>query len=438
MRKKLSQTTIYLILICAFLLVVNVTLSLVLMRQSNTALRSMIESRMLDVSNAAAAMLDGDALDRIQAESQDTPEYRSILKTLSRFLESIKLEYIYCIRSLGGEDFVFLLDPDDDPGLFGEPIACTEALYQASLGTPSVDKEPYEDRWGKFYSAYTPVYNSAGEISGIVAVDFSAEWYDRQIATQLRSSILISAFSLAFAVVIIIVVAARFRRRFKSMLVEMNSLSDGIETLVHEISPGASAGPADRRVETGGDEIAELGERIRSLEEQLGKQITFVRSLAYLDGLTGLGNRAAYEEVSKQLDEEIRNGTAVFSVALIDLNGLKELNDRQGHEMGDQAILQLVSALREAFADARLYRIGGDEFIAVLDGPRDDIAARFDAVTRVLEEGHFAAAMGYSAFDPALDADYRAVFNRADLAMYNAKKEYYRTHSEQSRRNTSG
>ncbi len=60
----------------------------------------------------------------------------------------------------------------------------TDALYQASLGKPSVDKVPYEDSWGRFYSAYSPVFDSNGKVAGIVAVDFSADWYDKQIRTQ--------------------------------------------------------------------------------------------------------------------------------------------------------------------------------------------------------------------------------------------------------------
>jgi len=431
MRKKPSRTTVYMILVCAFLLAVNVTLAVVLTRQSNAALRSMIENRMLDVSNAAAAMLDGDALDHIRADNKDSPEYRSVLSTLTRFQESIELEYIYCIRDLGDRNFVFLLDPDEDPGQFGEAIACTDALYQASLGTPSVDQEPYRDRWGVFYSAYTPVYNSAREISGIVAVDFSAEWYEQQTATQLRSTAFISVLALFFAAVIIILITARVRARFQSMLDEMNAVSDGIEDLVRAVSPGAELRLVKTGGEDGNDEIARLGGRIRSLEEQLKEQVEHMRAQAFVDVLTGLGNRMAYHEHITRLDEEAKQGTAVFTLAVIDLNGLKEINDRYGHDRGDLAIRQLASALRESFGDWKLYRIGGDEFVAILDAPCPDIPERLARLEQVLgDKEEVSVAKGCAAFDPASDMGFRMVFNRADAAMYNDKKKFYSQHPE--------
>ena len=75
----------------------------------------------------------------------------------------------------GNGNFSFSVDPaPDDPGEFGAPVVYTEALYKASLGIPSVDEVAYTDAWGRFYSAYSPVFNSNGKVAGIVATDFSA------------------------------------------------------------------------------------------------------------------------------------------------------------------------------------------------------------------------------------------------------------------------
>lgn len=436
MIKKISSTTLLLILICLFLLLVTVSLGIVLTRQSDAALRTMIENRMLDVSNTAAAMLDGDALEVLEAGDVDTPEYRSVLWTLSKYQENIDLEYIYCIRDMGDGNFVFTIDPSDDPGEFGEPVATTDALLKASRGTPAVDKEPYEDRWGRFYSAYTPVFNSEHKITGIVAVDFSAEWYEQQIEDQFRATFVISGISLSLAAVMIVLITTRFKKRFREMLDEMNAVSGDIETLVREISPGAKAEPEAAAVEThSADGFTELGNRIRSLEDQLSKKIALVRSRAYVDGLTGLGNRNAYEEHVKQIEDGIREGTAIFSIALFDMNWLKEINDMQGHEKGDEAILKVTSALKQAFSDAKIYRIGGDEFIAILGKAHPDFESRLRLVDNLLSgKDEVSVAKGYAEFEPGSDLGYRAVFNRADNSMYNDKKEYYLTHTDRRRR----
>ncbi len=106
-------------LLCAtlFLLVVDFSLGLVLMKESTDAMKEQIGNRMLDVSNTAASMLDGDVLRDIQAEDADTPEYKEILETLTFFQDNIELKYIYCIRDMGNKEFAFSVDPTvADPG----------------------------------------------------------------------------------------------------------------------------------------------------------------------------------------------------------------------------------------------------------------------------------------------------------------------------------
>lgn len=84
------------------------------------------------------------------------------------------------------------------------------------------------------------------------------------------------------------------------------------------------------------------------------------------DPQTGLYSRLAY---AKRL-ESIREGQAL-TLAMIDMNGLKAINDQHGHEMGDLAITQVTQALLSAPLSARkLYRYGGDEFVLVAEGWR--------------------------------------------------------------------
>ena len=179
---KISSLAKYLLTIALSLILINILLSAILVRQSSSALISLIQSRMSDISNTAASMLDGDALEKLKAEDAETENYQKIMTTLKHFQEHIDLKYIYCIKDLGNKKFVFSVDPTvEDPGEFGSPIVTTDALYKASLGQASVDAEPYEDKWGRFYSSYSPVFNSSGKVAGIVAVDFSADWYEDQI-----------------------------------------------------------------------------------------------------------------------------------------------------------------------------------------------------------------------------------------------------------------
>ena len=430
--KRLSPTARSLILICAFLLAMNLLLGFVLIRNSQHAIREQIESRMLDVSNTAAAMLDGDVLRTLQAEDVNTPEFRAIHNTLFRFEQNIELAYIYCVRALDDGSFVFTIDPDpESPGAFGDHIPYTEALYNASLGTPGVDKEPYVDQWGRFYSAYSPVFDSNGNVTDIVAVDFTADWYDRQFSNQLKAIVSISGISILVASIIVFLIVNRYKKRFDRLFQGMNIVSEGIETLVHEISPDSE--PVEQTEKTTGntDEIEMMNERIFSLQEKLSKQIQLVRSRAYIDGLTGLNNRVAYEEHVSRLEDEIRGGTADFAIALFDVNSLKEVNDKYGHKKGDEVIRSASFALQNTFREGKLYRIGGDEFLVILERSYAELLPKLASLRE--NQAGISISAGSAVFNRETDREYRTVFNRADMAMYNDKREYYLTHGDRRR-----
>ena len=164
--KKIKTSKRNTIIALVLLLVTNVLLSLTLMHMSKRALREQMNQRMLDVANTAAYMLNGDELSEMTAEDEGTEPYNRALETLRAFQKNIQLDYIYGIKDMGDGTFTFTIDPDeDDPGEFGSQIETTEALIKASRGTPSVDLIAYEDRWGRFYSAYSPVYDSDGNIA---------------------------------------------------------------------------------------------------------------------------------------------------------------------------------------------------------------------------------------------------------------------------------
>ena len=200
------------------MLAVNAVLGFVLSTQSKTAMKTLIQNRMLDIANTSADMLDGDALKSLKAEDKGTPAYQKINDTLAFFQENIELKYIYCIQIVGEKEFAFSVDPTiEDPGEFGSPIVYTDALYKASKGTAAVDDEPYSDAWGRFYSAYCPVFDSAGKVAVIVAVDFDAKWYDDQIERQMYSIAVCMAISLLLCVVLVLVVTKQLRQRVKDM-----------------------------------------------------------------------------------------------------------------------------------------------------------------------------------------------------------------------------
>ena len=254
------------VILSALLLIVITVIGAVLLNNSRQALKTLIDNRMLDIANSAADMIDGDVLEKLEKEDIGTPEYQKINDTLAVFQENIDLRYIYCIRDLGNKQFVFTVDPTvEDPGEFGEPIVYTDALYAASLGEPAVDDEPYTDKWGRFYSAYSPVFDSEGGIAGIVAVDFSADWYDAQIAKQSRVIIFSSIAAVLVGIILVFVSTAGMRRELRTINNDMADVAKEIDELNREINPDA----ADTTRIQSAEDIRGISRSIRQAKEGL-------------------------------------------------------------------------------------------------------------------------------------------------------------------------
>ena len=174
------------------------------------------------------------------------------------------------------------------------------------------------------------------------------------------------------------------------------------------------------------DRRRELEEMIRR-EERQREELGSARQMAYTDSLTGVKNTHAYVETEKQVDERIAAGELKeFGVIVFDLNGLKHVNDTKGHEAGDRYIRESCQMICRQFKQSPVFRIGGDEFVAFLEGEdyrnRKILLASFETqVEENLRQGKAVIASGLASFRPGHDNSYRRVFERADQRMYDRK-----------------
>ncbi|HJZ59358.1 MAG TPA: GGDEF domain-containing protein [Gemmataceae bacterium] len=174
-----------------------------------------------------------------------------------------------------------------------------------------------------------------------------------------------------------------------------------------------------RALEAANRELAETNCRLAEAGEQLALA-------ARTDPLTGLLNRRAFEAMRA----DRLAGPFAGSVAVVDLNHLKRINDESGHKAGDAAIQLVARALRGHFRITDpVFRTGGDEFLVVLEGGRSaELAGRLEAVDAALhrlrlpgvrEPIDLVIAWGMADFDHATDFD--AAVARADQMMYECK-----------------
>lgn len=181
-----------------------------------------------------------------------------------------------------------------------------------------------------------------------------------------------------------------------------------------------------------------LGMGFLRIKTRLSERIVDERERAEMDAMTGLFNRRAYTDDMEKLTEAPAKGDFVY--LSIDVNGLKEVNDSQGHEAGDKLIVGAARCMEQCFGEyGKLYRVGGDEFAGLLHARHEEmerLAGEFEKRLELWsgESGiMLSASVGYACADehPGGAADLARI---ADERMYAAKEEYYRTSGKDRRK----
>lgn len=206
MRNSASKNKLFtkIIFLVEFIILVTSTLfCTVSIYRARVGIRKAIQQRMLDISNCAAGSVDGDILGALDESTVGSPEYNGLYSRLAVFRDNVELEYVYTIKKVGEKDFIFTMDLDQvRPASYGDSVKYTEALASAGRGVAAVDEVPYSDSWGVFYSAYSPVFDSSGNVAGIVAADFSVDWFEDQLSAQTRSTMISYAVILLFSLLV--------------------------------------------------------------------------------------------------------------------------------------------------------------------------------------------------------------------------------------------
>ncbi len=162
--------------------------------------------------------------------------------------------------------------------------------------------------------------------------------------------------------------------------------------------------------------------------------INIEKDISSHDALTNVLSRLSYDTKIKEFDQKIREDASNVSFAICecDLNNLKIINDTFGHDSGDAYIINCCKVICDIFKHSPVYRIGGDEFVAILqsdDYDNIELIKRLVHDTCVTEmikpvplsqKKSFAA--GFAVFDSTTDHFFGDVMKRADIEMYQNKR----------------
>ena len=159
--------------------------------------------------------------------------------------------------------------------------------------------------------------------------------------------------------------------------------------------------------------------------EELNRQAMQLEKLGYEDLLTGMYNRNKFNKIRK--DEY----PGPLGLAVLDINGLKEVNDSFGHETGDELIVRVSTHIRDRF-EGKCFRTGGDEFVVVeASACEKDFRAALDELQARIEASGDSISIGISFRDAP---DFNEQLNEADNDMYENKRRFYMRKENDRRR----
>lgn len=186
----------------------------------------------------------------------------------------------------------------------------------------------------------------------------------------------------------------------------------------------------------GDDELGILTRTFQQLVNHLKIYIRDLNSKAYQDALTGVKNKTAFDISQRKLNDIIMisgpEEPVEFAVIMLDCNGLKLINDRFGHDKGDTFLKTSCMLICKVFAHSPVFRIGGDEFVVLLQKEdylhREQLLKLFRLRSHDINESahedweRVDIAVGMAEYNSKQDWNVESVLHRADALMYADKR----------------
>lgn len=333
-----------------------------------------LSERSRRIYNYVEKNIDKDTFTEINSkEDQSKDSYKSS-KTL---LESVKnttgVMYLYTAKKTKDDSLVYVVDGLDssrsDFRNAGDLIEkeIWSDLNKALDNNILLPKKIKATSWGYIFISYFPIHNNAGKVVGVIGIEFEA---NHQYNTFKFISIVTPIIALLTCLISALVAVVLFKR-----------ISNPTYT-----------------------------------------------DFANTDYLTGLKNRNAFEiDMNNLNNSNLKN---LISIISIDLDGLKKINDKFGHQTGDLYIKHASKIIRNVIDTKHVvYRVGGDEYLIILKNlSSEEIDSIINNINlKIIEENStnelkLSMSIGYAIFDEKLDVSLFDTYHRADSQMYDNKR----------------
>ena len=388
---------------------------------------------------------------------------RNMLQTYLSNAENIKYLYIIVVGDKNATRDMYLIDEMSEP-LYS--LGMWEDREEDLIGADIINKKTVSishSTWGWLCSGYAKVTDSQDNYVCMVGCDVDMEdiMHSRKKFLLISVSSVIGLLSLALAVTIfvfnrliakpidtlvnemnkfdpidkdsydkahVIKVNRKVRGEFVKIYLSVQKMQTDIIDHMNNIDKLHSYNVKIERENI-------IKDRAIQHKDSKIKEISIA---ATRDALTGVGNKLAYDDKVASLLEMMKNNNFSFAILMIDINNLKQVNDAYGHKAGDEYIKGCCHIVCDTLKHSPVFRIGGDEFVAILSN--EDFDSREQRYSELEQRfkwsfenesekpwRRFSASIGMSV-PSENDKSTLEVFNRADEAMYANKTEFKEKH----------
>lgn len=291
--RRSSITTGILFITLAVMLLALILLGSILYVKSKNTMNEQFGQKARNAAKCAAALTDGDMLERLRPGMEESDEYFAIRDRLDYVYTTSDVTYLYTVVKDDSGNFVYAVDPDREAPceLFGECTDDSEGIVRAWNGETCTNDEPTEDEWGVFITSYSPIENSAGKIVGLACADVDYEWILEQNGSIIRTVIITIVAAVAFLMLGMMFIKKKLDNGFGTLNSKVAELADG-------------TGNLNKRVELmTGDEFEVIAGNINAFIEEVQKLVGEVAKLTKVNASTVDDMNDVAVDISANMEE---------------------------------------------------------------------------------------------------------------------------------------
>ena len=451
-----------------FILIFCIVMCLISLYVFQGRMMSQYESQIRQLMNLTMSRIDVEDLENCIETKNESEEYKELITFMDQVRRNYSMEYLAVVKPVkNGDEYDVMqvasgLLEEERNGekqkemsvpllgdMIGEyyPEEFIHIIYDDMLNRTEIKFSASRTEFGRTYDGAVPIRNADGEGIALLTAGMTLKNIDSSMRSYL--SVMLTA-AIVLGALFLVFLMFWLRKRIIIPLEKIEKTAGDFAKKSHGQNKNPKALVLENPNIHTGDELESLANTLVSMSEDMKEyvedlldsavkmedmkqEIKKMHNMALKDGLTGTKNKAAYDKAKNRLDWDVYHQMADFAILMLDLNYLKKINDTYGHEKGDIYIQKMSQMVCDIFAHSPVYRIGGDEFIVILENRDlqakkqliDELKERMELLQRdgQLEEWEkVSAAFGLATYDECMDENVDSVFMRADKAMYENKK----------------